>query len=101
MSLHPDIVQHVKQAIGATVLQHGLSSRLGWDGAECDTRLDFAVLWHRAQPSGRDEAKSFGTHTGVIRRKKNCKDTVHIFWGHYDLEESEARQSYSEKRSRL
>ncbi len=102
MSLHPDIVAHVKEAIGATVLHHEISPRLGWDGEECDTRVDFAVLWYREQLPGRNEARSFGTHTGVIRRKKEEKhDSVHIFWGHYDLEESEARQSYSEKRSRL
>jgi len=97
----PDIWAMVEQnttsAIGAELVDLEYEFRPGWNGASRDVYAVFVVLWSRPARFGVPGAKTWGTHRGCVRRKLAEDPYSHLFEGHYDQAEPDARNDYVER----
>lgn len=87
--------KRVESNLAAKMVDFRLKRRPEWDGGECSIIYDFVALWRKEdRPGGRE----WGYHSGVIWHKKELPVSADVFWGHYDLDEANAREGYLEKR---
>ena len=92
----PDALRNrVKRNLHADLVDYRVKRRSEWDGEGYDVLYDVAVLWHQPEEA---PAHDWGYHSGVIRHKNGEPITVDVFWGHYRLQEAEARKGFLEKR---
>ena len=84
----------VRENLYADLIDFRVKRRVEWDGEGFDVLYDLAVLWRQADKA----SQGWGYHSGVIRHKNSQPVTAEVFYGHYRLDEADARKGFFEKR---
>ena len=97
----PDIWELVagvtQAAIGAELVDLEYEFRPTWDGAGYDVYAVFVVLWKRQGLRGDPTKEGWGTHRGCVRQEQDKEPYAHLDSGHYNQNESAAREDYVER----